>query len=189
MPNEAANEMPKGLLGAVAATAGVAGATIMRSNRLNRIAKAKDLYESSAAGMEAANDARMPGMVARREEHAAQLLRDRAERTTPGDRSRAWSENQLDQNPDEFRKQIKARRLADKAAQASKMAKGMVKKMGSIAAVVGAADTAGIANRIDKEGGSFESRFGKFAEEWLGIPPGSTQRPLTETEKKAQWST
>jgi hypothetical protein len=104
-------------------------------------------------------------------------------------KKKAWANKQLNENPDEFRKQIKARRLADRAARASKLAKGVTKKLGVLGATAGMADTIGAANRAEAEGGSFPARFGKFAEEWLGLPGGATQRPLTEKERNRLNST
>lgn len=87
------------------------------------------------------------------------------------------------------RRQMTPSRLATRAAKAGRLAKGVTKKMGVLGATAGMADTIGIVNRVEEEGGPFPARLGKFAEEWLGLPPGATQRPLTDAEKKARWST
>jgi hypothetical protein len=165
------------LLGGIAAgiaTGGIAAG--VRSNRLSQIATQK-------ANLAQAADAKTK---------QARLQRPRKQKPQghgdPENIKGRWAEERLDDNPDEFRKQIKKRRLAEKAAKASKVAKGLSRKMGVLGATAGMADAVGSADRIDKEGGSFEARFGKFAEELLGLQPGATQRPLTEKEREARWS-
>ncbi len=177
MPDASTDRTLLGLLG----TATVAEAAVaVRSNRLNKIAKQQPVFSPPVR----------PGRGLKENARVTELrsLREDIQRRHPVE-NKAWRERQLDQNPDEFRKATKARRLADRAARASKMAKGVTRKMGALGATAGMADAIGSANRIDKEGGSFEARFGKFAEELLGLPSGATQRPLTEQEKKAHWST
>lgn len=168
----------KGLIAAAGAATGAVVAGEVRQRRLRKIAAQEKAFRSSSAGME---EERLRMAPSRRG-----LL---PEDTSLGAKKRAWSEARLNENPDEFRKATKARRLADRAARASKLAKGLTKKMGVLGATAGMADTLGAASRADNEGGSFEARFGKFAEEWLGLQPGATQRPLTDKEKKDQWST
>ena len=58
--------------------------------------------------------------------------------------------------------------------------------MGAVGAVVGAPSMVESASRIEKEGGSFEAKFGKFVEEMLGVQSGTTGRPLTDAEKRAR---
>jgi hypothetical protein len=173
--------MPEGenkyLLPAVGGT--IAGAGLAAGVRSNRLSELATQRKNMAAAAE------VKSKQAQRQLPKKQKPRGQG---NPADPKGQWAKERLDDNPDEFRKQVNKRRLAEKAAQASKMAKGLTKKMGSLGATAGMADAAGSAARINKEGGSFEARFGKFAEELLGLPPGSTQRPLTEAEKKAQLS-
>ncbi len=210
MPNEPTAN--RGLLAGAAGTAGLLVAVGVRSNRLNKMAQAKQFQASTASGLEQARQRMTPNQRARAE-HSQRVQQDTSIRPVQGLKENArsaelralredmqarsgkkvntaaWAEKQLNENPDAFRKGVKARRIASKLAKAGKLAKGVTKKMGVLGATVGMADTMGTASRIDKEGGSFEARFGKFAEEWLGLQPGATQRPMTEQEKKARWST
>ena len=209
-----ADETPvsKALLAGAAVSGGLIVAVGVRSNRLNKMAKTKQFQANTAEGL-AATRQRMTPRQRARDEHSQRVQQGTSTRPVQGLKENArsaelralredmqarsgkkvntaaWAEKQLNENPDAFRKGIKARRLAARAAKASKLAKGVTKKMGVLGATAGMADTMGTASRIDKEGGSFEARFGKFAEEWLGLQPGATQRPLTEEEKKARWST
>lgn len=180
MPEPAANSRStnSGLLGA----AGVAGGTVvaagLRSKKLSEIARQRHTMNTEEA-------------VTKQERRKLPRQRkaSREPKIDESNLSRQWSQKQLDENPYEFRKQIKARRLADKAAKASKLAKGVTRKMGVLGATAGMADAIGSARRIEEEGGSWEARFGKFVEELIGLPSGATQRPSTEAEKKARWST
>ncbi len=174
MPNES---LDRTLLGILGAATGAEVAIGVRSNRLNKIAQQRPVFATSVEPVR--------GLKENARTTELRSLREDIQRRHPVE-NKAWREKQLNENPDEFRKQIKKRRLIDRAAKASK---GLTKKMGALGATVGMAGSYESANRIDKEGGSFESRFGKFAEEFLGLPPGATQRPMTEAEKKAHWST
>ncbi len=207
MPDEI--KVSNTLLGGAAATGGLIVAVGVRSNRLNKVAQAKQFQANTAEGL-ASSRQRMTPRQRARAEHSQRVQQGTSTRPVQGLKENArsaelralredmqarsgqkvntaaWQEKQLNENPDAFRKGVKARRLADRAARA---AKGMTKKMGVLGATVGMADTIGIVNRVEEEGGSFPARLGKFAEEWLGLQPGATQRPMTDAEKKARWST
>lgn len=171
----------RGLLGGAAAVGAVVAVGV-RSNKLNKIAETEQFQVNERVDL-ARRERRMTPRQRARHEQVKEVPSEQASK------QRDWQIKQLDENPDEFRKQIKKRRLADRAARASKLTKGLTNKMGALGATAGMADAVGSASRIEKEGGSFEARFGKFAEELLGLPPGATQRPLTAAEKKAQLST
>ena len=211
MPNDEI-KASKTLLGGAAAAGGLIVAVGVRSNRLNKVAKAKQFQANTAEEL-AESRRRMTPRQRARDEHAQRVQQGTSTRPVQGLKENArsaelralredmqarsgqkvntaaWAEKQLNENPDAFRKGIKARRLATRAAKASRLAKGVTKKMGVLGATAGMADTIGIVNRAEAEGGAFPARLGKFAEEWLGLPPGATQRPMTDAEKKARWST
>lgn len=62
------------------------------------------------------------------------------------------------------------------------------KSLGSVGLLVGAPNAIASAAQIDKEGGSFAARFGKFVEELTGMPSGSSWRPPTKKEQERDLS-
>lgn len=70
-------------------------------------------------------------------------------------------------------------KLASRAASRS---------LGAAGLVVGAPNAIKSASRIDKEGGAFAARFGKFVEELTGMPSGSSWRPPTKKEQERDLS-
>ena len=84
-----------------------------------------------------------------------------------------------DANPAMFKKIVKGQRLAARAAKAS------TRGLGAIGAVANAPGMIRDAQSISAEGGKFAARFGKFVERSLGLPAGTTGRPMTDKEQRA----
>jgi hypothetical protein len=70
-------------------------------------------------------------------------------------------------------------KLASKAAGRS---------LGAVGLLVGAPNAIASAAKINKEGGAFAARFGKFVEELTGMPSGSSWRPPTKKEQERDLS-
>ena len=90
-----------------------------------------------------------------------------------------WSEQVRSSNPKEFKRHVKTQRLARRAAKAGS------RGMGALGLMVGAPAAISDARRIDKEGGRWADRFGKFVEKLTGMPPGSSGRGMTYSERRA----
>jgi hypothetical protein len=97
--------------------------------------------------------------------------------TRPMHPKAAAAEHAYDVAPKEFKKYVQKQRLARRASKA--------RGMGAVGIALGAPTMVGEAQRVDKEGGRWADRFGKFIEEVLLLPKGSTGRGLTEAERRA----
>jgi len=95
-------------------------------------------------------------------------------------------------NPHKNAQALRQQRRAGKAVartNASKLAsRAASKTLGAAGLVVGAPNAIESASRIDKEGGTFAARFGKFVEELTGMPSGSSWRPPTKKEQERDLS-
>jgi hypothetical protein len=92
---------------------------------------------------------------------------------------RKWATKSLNENPNEFRIQTQNQRLARRAAKAAG------RSMGAFGLMVGAAGAVSDIRRIDREGGLWANRFGKFVEKLTGMPQGSSGRGMTDAESRA----
>jgi hypothetical protein len=108
--------------------------------------------------------------------------RVRAAREQIHPRKRA-AEHARDVNPQAYKRTVQRGRLAKRAAKAAS------RRMGAVGAVVGAPSMVESAQRVEKEGGSFQARFGKFVEEMLGVQMGTSGRPLTAAEERSRRTT
>ena len=106
--------------------------------------------------------------------------------TKPMDPKKAAHLRQTPEAARQQRKYAQSARLAKRADKAAKRGLGAkVPKMGAMGLAAGGLGAAMDAREIDKEGGRFIARFGKFVERTLGIPAGTTGRPQTEQERLA----
>jgi hypothetical protein len=67
-------------------------------------------------------------------------------------------------------------RLASKAAKAT--------RLGAIGTVASVPSMVAEAVEVEREGGDFSARLGKYVENLLGVPSGSTGRGMTDEEKR-----
>jgi hypothetical protein len=78
----------------------------------------------------------------------------------------------------------RAKRREQQRARRAKLKAPKLKGLGAVGAASSAISTVSSARKASKEGGSWGTRFLKFAEEASGLPAGTLRRPMTAKEKK-----
>lgn len=164
---------PKELLTA-AGVAGVAGTAAVAGDALRRKARERSLGEKPKP-----LDRQRSRLDRVRSEQRA--FTEKAMKTAQHPQKR-WSETQWRQNPQQFRKAAKAGRLQRAADRASK-------RLGVLGVVLNAPSAIMDVQKIEAEGGTRAAKFGKFVERMLGVRPFTSDRPMTDAEKRAALST
>lgn len=155
------------LIGAATAGAAAGAAALASGERKSKLVEKKPLERQRRR------------LERRRLERRAQRAKEAEIKKHP---QRRWAEKARNENPKAFRRAVKQGRLARRAAKASG-------RMGALGMAVNIPGALREAQKIDKEGGRWIDRFGKFVEVMTSMPPGSSGRGMTDAERKAASST
>lgn len=160
---------------AAAAAAGGAGATFGAVGALGRRAEEKH--------REAARQERVKVEAERaaRQEQKAPAKRKVASKSPTSSMTPTQSK--------EFREYTQKKRLSARAQKArARMAKAGSKSLGTAGLALNAPEAIRTAEAVEKEGGPYAARFGKFVERILGVAPSRhLPRPPTEKERMIQY--